>query len=348
METILVTGASGEVGLALIDNLLANSDCKIVAMDLRQQSLTQIPQIDRQSRLDFVQASITDRDVCRQLFEQYNFDSVFHLAGILSSGGEKDPEVTHNVNVQGSVNLLECSQLSSARQDKSVKFIFPSTIAVYGIDSLEEKERAYRIAEDQFNRSLTMYGINKLYIEQLGRYYSENYKLLEDNSERVKIDFRSVRYPGLISADTLPTGGTSDYAAEMVHAAVTGKNYSCFVREDSTLPFMTMPDAIRALLEIAQAPKEQLSRMVYNVGAFSVSAEQIYELLKSNFPKFEVEYSINRPRQKIVDSWPKDVDDTAARQDWSWQERHNFEQAFYDYLIPKLELNSSSPKNIQT
>jgi nucleoside-diphosphate-sugar epimerase len=179
-----------------------------------------------------------------------------------------------------------------------------------------------------------MYGINKLYCEQLGIYYAQYYRQLDADSPRGHIDFRCLRFPGLISAVTVPTGGTSDYAPEMLHAAAQGKPYQCFVREDTRIPFMAMPDAIEALLQLEAAPRHKLTRFVYNVTAFNPSAGEIFELVRRAFPTAHVTFVPDLKRQKIVDSWPADVDDSAAQRDWGWQPTYDLQRAFAEYLIP--------------
>jgi nucleoside-diphosphate-sugar epimerase len=180
-----------------------------------------------------------------------------------------------------------------------------------------------------------MYGCNKLYCEELGRYYARHYKQLSvDLAPRV--DFRSVRFPGLISATTMPAGGTSDYAPEMIHAAAKSEPYACFVRPDTTIPFMAMPDAVRALTMLASTPRERLTRTAYNVTAFSRSASQIRDEVLARFPHAEITYKIDEKRQGIVDSWPADVNDRAARTDWGFRPEYDFDRTFREYLIPTI------------
>jgi nucleoside-diphosphate-sugar epimerase len=180
-----------------------------------------------------------------------------------------------------------------------------------------------------------MYGCNKLYCEELGRYYAKHYKQLSvDLTPRV--DFRCVRFPGLISATTVPSGGTSDYAPEMIHAAAKGQPYECFVRPDTTIPFMAMPDAASALRRLAETPRPQLTRTAYNLSAFSRSAAQIRGLVIAAFPDAAITYKIDEKRQGIVDSWPADVDDNAARTDWGFRPEYDADRAFREYLIPTI------------
>jgi nucleoside-diphosphate-sugar epimerase len=180
-----------------------------------------------------------------------------------------------------------------------------------------------------------MYGCNKLYCEELGRYYTRHYKQLSVDASP-HVDFRSMRFPGLISATTVPSGGTSDYAPEMIHAAAKGETYECFVRPDTTIPFMVMPDASTALRRLASTPRDRLTRTAYNVGAFSRSAAEIREVVLAAFPAAEITYKIDRKRQGIVDSWPSDIDDSAARSDWGFAPMYDFDRAFREYLIPSI------------
>jgi nucleoside-diphosphate-sugar epimerase len=169
----------------------------------------------------------------------------------------------------------------------------------------------------------------------LGSYYARNYQQLSAD-EPVKIDFRCVRYPGLISAFTVPSGGTSDYASEMIHAAAQGQDYACFVREGLTIPFMAMPDAVQAVLQLADAPRESLSQPVYNIAGFSISAGGICELVQRAFPGTNVTFEPDLKRERIAESWPIDLDDSPARRDWGWAPQYDAERTFAEYLIPNI------------
>jgi threonine 3-dehydrogenase len=182
-----------------------------------------------------------------------------------------------------------------------------------------------------------MYGCNKIYCEQLGRYYARHYKQLSAEPLAGRVDFRALRFPGLISATTVPSGGTSDYAPEMIHAAAQHHAFACFVRPDAQIPFMAMPDGIEALLSLARAPRERLSQTAYNVRAFAPPAEEIRREALRAFPEARIEYQVDAKRQTIIDAWPEDVDDTAARRDWGFSPVYDFERAFRDYLIPTVK-----------
>jgi len=214
--------------------------------------------------------------------------------------------------------------------------MYPSSIAAYGLPSRETKAAAGKVKEDEWTHPTTMYGCNKLYCEQIGRYYARYYKQLAAEPASGRVDFRSVRFPGLISALTMPSGGTSDYAPEMIHAAARGQAYECFVRPDTRIPFMAMPDGVDALVRLASAPREALTRTEYNVAAFNPSADEIRSVVLQAFPSARIDWDVDDKRQGIVDSWPADVDVSAARRDWGFAPRYDFHRAFHEYLVPTI------------
>jgi nucleoside-diphosphate-sugar epimerase len=329
-SVVLVTGAGVEIGHSLVTGLAA-SDRAIITLDLNALDPTLVPLVRREFT-----GSVTDINLLDRMLAEFEVDCVFHLAALLSTRAEFTPVTAHHVNVEGTLNLLEFAQRQGESHGRPVVFIYPSSIATYGISDLETKKRAGRVHEDEFPHPKTMYGCNKLYCEELGRYYACHYKQLSVDAVS-RVDFRSVRFPGLISANTLPSGGTSDYAPEMIHAAARGERYECFVRPDTTIPFMAMPDASNALRTLAATPRARLSRTAYNVGAFSRSAAEIGEVVVAAYPKTQVTYKIDDRRQRIVDSWPADVDDSAARADWGFKPEYDFDRAFREYLIPTIE-----------
>ncbi len=331
MLQALITGISGEVGHGLIKKLHAQK-YKIVAADIKD------PEKEISGFLDkFYKCDISNKNGVEKIFEDQKFDVIFHLASILSTGGEKNPELAAKVNIEGTLNLLEAATNQALKDKKIIKFIFPSSIAAYGLPDLKEKSKIKKVKEDQFLSPITIYGISKLACENLGNYFSKNYKLLGDINRNNLIDFRCVRFPGLLSPDTIPSGGTSDYGPEMLHAGAQGKDYECFVRAKSKIPFMAMADAADVLIDLSEAPKNKLTRFVYNVHGFSVTAEEIYRMTKKFFPKFKMIYKINPERQRIVDTWPEDVDDSAAQKDWDWKPQYDFGKTFSEYLIPKIK-----------
>jgi nucleoside-diphosphate-sugar epimerase len=275
-------------------------------------------------------------NLLERILAEYEVDLVFHLAALLSTRGEFTPTTAHQVNVEGTLRMLDFAQKEGESHGRPVVFMYPSSIAVYGLPSLEVKARAGRVREDEYNMPATMYGCNKLYCEHLGRYYAHHYKQLAAESLAGRLDFRAVRFPGLISGVTVPSGGTSDFAPEMLHAAASGEAYACFVRPDTRIPFMAMPDGVEALLALAQAPRDRLTRTVYNVGAFSPTAEEVRARVLTAFPSASVTFQPHQKRQQIVDTWPADVDDSAARRDWGFAPRYDEKRAFAEYLVPTI------------
>jgi threonine 3-dehydrogenase len=246
-------------------------------------------------------------------------------------------EEAHRINVEGTMQLLMLAAYRSEKYKKSVKFLFPSSIAAYGMGSIEAKRAAGMVKENEYNAPQTMYGCNKLYCEKLGMYYGKFFgqKHLDENPPHM-LDFRAIRFPGLISAFTLPSSGTSDYGPEMLHAAAQDKPYACFVREDSKISFMAMPDAIKSLLMLVDVPREKLNHQVYNIAAFAITAGEFRDRAVKAFPGAQVTFTPNPRRQGIVDSWPEDVDDTLARTDWGWTPDYDVDKFFDDYFLPEI------------
>ena len=325
----LVTGAGGEIGHGLITRL-ASTGRPIVTIDITPLE----PALARLVHREFV-GSITDRNLLERVLAEFEVDLVVHLAALLSTRAEFTPIAAHHVNVEGTLTLLEFAQHEGESHGRPVLFLYPSSIAAYGLPDLDTKGRAGRVREDEWNTPRTMYGCNKLYCEHLGRYYARFYKQLGAHATGC-VDFRCVRFPGLISAMTVPSGGTSDYAPEMIHAAARADRYECFVRPDTRIPFMAMPDATEALLRLAAAPREALSRTAYNLTAFSPTAQEIHDVVSAAFPKAAIGWRPDPKRQAIVDSWPLDVDDGAARRDWGFAPAYDFHRAFDEYLIPTI------------
>jgi nucleoside-diphosphate-sugar epimerase len=328
---VLITGAGGEIGHGLIERLAGRADRAIVTLDLARLDSEIAPLVDRE-----ITGSILDRALLERVLAEYQVELVFHLAALLSTRAEFTPLAAHRVNVEGTLNLLEFAQHEAESHGKPVIFMYPSSIAVYGLPGREAKHRAGKVAEDQWTHPTTMYGCNKLYCEQLGNYYSRHYKQLAAENLSGRVDFRCVRFPGLISAVTMPSGGTSDYAPEMIHAAARGEPHAAFVRPDTRIPFMAMPDGVDALLQLAAAPRAALTRTAYNVTAFNPSAEEVRRVVLDAFPSAEISWEVDNKRQGILDTWPEDVDEQAARRDWGFAPRYDFDAAFREYLIPTI------------
>jgi threonine 3-dehydrogenase len=328
---VLITGAGGEIGHGLIARLAERGDRGIVTLDLNRLDSSIGSKVDREFT-----GSILDRGLLERVLAEFRVELVFHLAALLSTRAEFTPMTAHQVNVEGTLNLLEFAQHEAESHGRPVVFMYPSSIAAYGLPNREMKAAAGKVKEDEWTHPTTMYGCNKLYCEQVGRYYARYYKQLAAETASGRVDFRSVRFPGLISAITMPSGGTSDYAPEMIHAAAKGEPYECFVRPDTRIPFMAMPDGVDALVTLASAPREALTRTEYNVTAFNPSADEIRSVVLHAFPLARIEWDVDEKRQGIVDSWPADVDDSAARRDWGFAPRYDFERAFHQYLVPTI------------
>jgi threonine 3-dehydrogenase len=330
-EIVLITGANGEIGHGLIKKLGETNKTRVVAIDLKPLDNFLIPYCER-----FILGDILDKSLLGRLTAEYDISTIFHLASILSTKAEYNPETAHQINVEGTLNLLQLGTELSQWQGKPVKFIYPSSIAAYGIPNVLTKGKINKIKESEYCSPITMYGINKLYCEHLGNYYACHYRQLSKDRPKNTIDFRCIRFPGLISAETMPTGGTSDYGPEMLHSAAQGQPYSCFVRPDTIIPFMVMPDAIKSLILLEESSCDSLKQLVYNVTSFSVSAQQILDIINIYYPNARIGFELDQSRQTIVDSWPAEVDDLPARRDWNWKPDYDFKKAFEDYLLPAI------------
>ncbi|MCP4245561.1 MAG: NAD-dependent epimerase/dehydratase family protein [bacterium] len=328
---ILITGANGEIGHGLIEHFGRDGNHEIVALDLK-------PLDDplRRHCTACIVGDILDDNLLKRLISEYEIHAVYHLAALLSTRAEYTPDTAHRVNVDGTLNLLQLAAEQARWHGHPVKFLFPSSIAAYGLPDLVTKNAAGPIRERDWNLPVTMYGCNKLYCEQIGRYYTLHYRQLAADRPSSGIDFRAIRFPGLISAATTPAGGTSDYASEMIHAAAQGEAYACFVAQKARIPFMAMPDAIKALVQLVTAPSKQLRQRVYNVSAFSPTAGEIRDRVIAAFPDARITFDPDPPRAAIVDSWPAEVNDKPARRDWGWQPDYDADRAFNEYLVPTI------------
>jgi threonine 3-dehydrogenase len=329
-KVALITGACGEIGQALVQELAGRATHRIVTMDLAP-----LPENIRSLSAEHVQGDLLNQV---KYFYDANLDTIYHLAAFLSSKAESMPEEAHRVNVDGTLQLLQLAAYKSEKHARAVKFFFPSSIAVYGFSNPAEKKVAGRVSEDKWTHPHTMYGCNKISCESLGVYYSRFLSQRHlDAHPPAMLDFRALRFPGLVSAFTVPSGGTSDYGPEMLHAAARDEPYTCFVRADARIPFMAMPDAIRSIGMLMDAPREKLTQPVYNVGSFSLSAAEFCERTLKEFPGAQIGFAPNPRRQGIIDSWPEDVDDSAARRDWGWEADYGVDHFFDEYLLPNIK-----------
>ena len=290
-ETVLVIGANGQIGTALLPQLQAQfgSD-NVLATDLRKPAFSA-------SLFEILDA--TNPEALTDIVRRYRITQIYHLAAILSAKGESDPIWAWNLNMQTVLNVLEVSRLNRVQ-----KVFVPSSIAAFG-------EHASK-AETPQNSPLdptTVYGISKVATENWSLYYYKRYGL----------DVRSLRYPGVISYQSMPGGGTTDYAVAIFHAAVQGEPFDCFLAKDTRLPMIYMDDALRATLELMDAPVDQLTvRTSYNLAGMSFTPAELTESIRTHFPHFVVNYTPDF-RQAIAESWPQSIDDSVARQDWGWK-----------------------------
>lgn len=299
MPKILVTGAAGQIGSELVPALQKKyGEENVIATSLDPDHLKKMFFSGITESLD-----ATDKEALKTIIKKYQITEIFHLAGILSAKGEQNPELAWQVNVIGLKNILDL-----AREMKIEKLFWPSSIAAFGPTTPRDNTPQKTILEPN-----TMYGVNKVAGELLCNYYFKKYGL----------DVRSLRYPGIISWKTEPGGGTTDYAVAIYYEAVKGNNYQCFLKENSMLPMMYMDDAVKATIDLMEAPKENIKeRTSYNLAAISFTPKEVYDEIKKHYPDFKITYEPDF-RQAIADSWPKSIDDSAARKDWGWQHEYD-------------------------
>lgn len=306
-EKILVIGASGQIGVELTLALRKiYGEGQVIATDLREQNLL-LAGTGPYVSLDVMNKEMLHVQVIRQ-----NITQIYLLAAILSATGEKNPSLAWNLNMQGLLNVLDI-----AREEKLHKVFWPSSIAVFGPSSPRQHCPQQTIIEPT-----TVYGISKYAGEFWCHYFWQRYG----------VDVRSVRYPGLISYKSEPGGGTTDYAVDIYHQALQKNQYTCFLKEDTYLPMMYMPDAIRATIELMEAPQKSVSiRTSYNLSAMSFSPQEVAASIRTHLPDFSISYSPDY-RQQIADSWPQSIDDSVARSDWGWKEEYDLTAMTADML----------------
>ncbi len=308
MKRILVTGAVGQIGseltLALRDRYGAEN---VVAGFHHTGPTPQLRDSGPLARLD-----VTDRARLEEVVDKYRIDTIFHMAAILSAVGEKKPNLAWHVNIDGLYNVLEV-----ARTRGMTRVFVPSSIAVFGPETPRDPA-----PQETVLRPTTMYGVTKVAGELLGNYYVRRFGL----------DVRGVRYPGIISSETLPGGGTTDYAVEVFYKALQEGHYDFFVRADTVLPMMYMPDCIRATIELMEADFDRLKHHCdFNLAGMSFSAEELALEIKKHIPEFTYEFHPDF-RQEIADSWPKRIDDAAAREEWDWKPEFDLPSMVTDML----------------
>lgn len=324
-RSVLITGANGQLGHYLIDSI--PSDFQIYTLDRRYLD----PKLVKRVHLS-VQGDISDPEFVHSFFDHHHIDVVIHLAAVLSAAGEADPAVAHRINADGTFYLLHSSAAQAASENRLVRFIFPSTIAVYGLPDRDTKIYTGAVRETDFLDPHSMYGCTKLYSEHVGSYISNH-----RHTDTAGLSFIALRFPTIISPTLHDQPGTGDFAAHMIHAAATGQSCSCFVRPDSRIPFLAIPDAVKALTMAADLNAPELSQNIYNLSGFSASAADFASHLKRFYPHFDPQYDPDPLKQKLVDSWPEDLDDLPARQDWDWRPDYDLKRTLADLLLPALD-----------
>ncbi|MBI3860048.1 MAG: NAD-dependent epimerase/dehydratase family protein [Thaumarchaeota archaeon] len=304
---ILVTGSAGQIGAELVPALRARYGRDQIVAAIHKAAGSPLL---REGPVETL--NVSDSSAVSRVVRQYGIDTVYHLAAVLSATGEKSPDLAWEVNMQGLKNVLDV-----ARQAKLRRVFWPSSIAVFGPDAPRKNA-----PQNAPLNPTTMYGVSKVAGELLCNYYFLKYGM----------DVRCIRYPGLISSEALPGGGTTDYAVEIFYSAIQKGSYSCFLEKNSTLPMMYMPDAVEATLKLMEAEPSKVKRHSgYNLAAISFSPEEVAAEIRKQMPAFKVTYSPDQ-RQKIADSWPMSIDDSEARRDWGWAHRFDLSKMTGDML----------------
>lgn len=306
-ERILVIGASGQIGVELtlaLRKIYGNAN--VIASDLREENDL------LKGTGPYVSIDVMNKEMLHVQVIRQNITQIYLLAAILSATGEKNPNLAWNLNMQGLLNVLDI-----AREEKIYKVYWPSSIAVFGPTSPKQNCPQQTIIEPT-----TVYGISKY----AGEFWCDYYH------QRFGVDVRSIRYPGLISYKSAPGGGTTDYAVEIFHEALEEKKYTSFLSEDTYLPMMYMPDAIRGTIELMEAPAARIKvRHSYNLSAMSFSPKEIGAEIKKHIPEFQLDYKPDY-RQSIADSWPASIDDSVATKDWEWKPEYDLAKMTKDML----------------
>ena len=307
-DIVLVIGSNGQLGSVLTKELQKiHGNSNVIASDVY---------LDPNFEGVFELLDATYITSIRTIVKKYSVNQIYQLAAILSAKGEQHPLETWELNIKMMLNVFEVSINSTVN-----KVFFPSSIAVYGT-----KAPLQNSPQSAFLNPATVYGISKAAGENWAQYYFNKYDL----------DIRSIRYPGVIGYQSMPGGGTTDYAVDIYHSAVKRENYKCFLKADTKLPMVFMEDAIRATIELMQTPKENIkTRTSYNLGSMSLNPSEIYEAIKKQYPSFEIEYQPDF-RQVIADNWPKSIDDKEARNDWGWEPKFNL-KSMTSLMLEKLE-----------
>ena len=308
MKRILVTGVCGQIGSDLVPALRAHYGAENVVAAWHKKQMAR----EEKEAGPFAQVDVTDYDEIDRTIKEFEVDSIIHLASILSALAEKRRQVGYQVNFNGLYNVLE-----AAVDNGLEKVMVPSSIGAFGPETPRDAPN------DTIQKPNTLYGISKVFGELMGNYYSR----------KLGLDVRGVRLPGIISWKTEPTAGTTDYTVEIFYAAIREKRYTCYLKPDTILPLMYMPDAILALMKLAEADANRLKHHAdFNVNAMSFTPEELAETIKKKIPEFTMDYEIDPLRQAIADSWPNSLDDSAAREEWDWKPQYDLEAMVDDVM----------------
>ncbi len=308
IKRILVTGAVGQIGSELTLALRERYGADNVVATGRKTKPT--PALRDSGPFYFI--DVGRRNTLEEVVRKHDIDTIVHMAAILSATGEQNPQLCWHVNMDGTINVLEC-----ARDHEMAQVLIPSSIAAFGPGTPLENT-----PQETVLRPTTMYGVTKVAGELVCDYYVNKYGL----------DVRGLRYPGIISSETLPGGGTTDYAVAIYYEAVEHGRYTCFVREDTRLPMMYMPDCLKATMDLMAAPFDELvHHSDFNLGSMSFSAGELAAEIAKHVPGFECAYEPDF-RQAIADSWPSSIDDSAAREEWGWEPSYDLAAMTKDML----------------
>ena len=308
---ILVIGACGQVGTELVENLARTfGNERVIASDIREEASFPVK---------YIKLDVMDREAVKEVVLQENVSEVYHFAALLSATAEKHPEYGWKLNMDGLFSVLDL-----AKDGHLKKIFWPSSIAVFGPTTPKQNTPQYTVIEPT-----SVYGISKFAGERWCNYYHQRYD----------VDVRSIRYPGLIGWKSLPGGGTTDYAVDIFHQALKTGNYTCFLSEETALPMMYMPDAIKATMDIMAAPADKIKiRSSYNVSAMSFNPQDIANEIRNHIPEFSIAYDPDF-RQAIANDWPASINDEEARHDWGWNPEFNLEKMVSD-MLQNLNQNS--------